>query len=68
MFLLAKDTVKFAVLVGLSAISIDAVIAHGLFWDMQESVTKSASLACSGLKRGPRFLIGRVQRFFTSRS
>ncbi|WP_275532002.1 hypothetical protein [Ensifer aridi] len=29
MFLLAKDTVKFAVLVGLSAIFIDAVIAHG---------------------------------------
>jgi hypothetical protein len=33
MFLLAKDTVKFAVLVGLCAIFIDAVIAHGLFWD-----------------------------------
>ncbi|YCI06371.1 hypothetical protein M1D34_32265 (plasmid) [Ensifer sp. D2-11] len=33
MFLLAKDTVKFAVLVGLSGIFIDAVIAHGLFWD-----------------------------------
>ncbi|NRP74965.1 hypothetical protein ILFOPFJJ_05888 [Ensifer psoraleae] len=33
MILLAKDTVKFALLVGLPAIFIDAVIAHGLFWD-----------------------------------
>ncbi len=33
MFLLAKDTVKFSILVGLSAIFIDAVIAHGLFWE-----------------------------------
>jgi hypothetical protein len=33
MFLLAKDTVKFAILVGISAIFIDAAIAHGLFWD-----------------------------------
>lgn len=33
MFLLAKDTVKFSILVGFSAIFIDAVIAHGLFWD-----------------------------------
>jgi hypothetical protein len=31
--LLAKDTVKFAVLVGLAAIFFDASIAHGLFWD-----------------------------------
>jgi hypothetical protein len=33
MLLLPKDTVKFAVLVGLSAIFFDASIAHGLFWD-----------------------------------
>ena len=33
MFLLAKDTVKFAILVGASAIFFDAAIAHGLFWD-----------------------------------
>lgn len=33
MFLPVKDTVKFAMLVGVSAIFIDAVIAHGLFWD-----------------------------------
>jgi hypothetical protein len=33
MMLLAKDTVKFAILVGLSAIFIDSSIAHGLFWD-----------------------------------
>jgi hypothetical protein len=33
MFLLAKDCVKFAILVGVSAIFFDAAIAHGLFWD-----------------------------------
>jgi len=27
-----RDTAKFGLLVGLSAIFIDAVIAHGLFW------------------------------------
>jgi hypothetical protein len=31
--LLAKDTLKFAILVGLAAIFFDASIAHGLFWD-----------------------------------
>jgi hypothetical protein len=31
--LLAKDTLKFAVLVGLGGIFFDASIAHGLFWD-----------------------------------
>jgi len=33
MLLISKDVVKFSVLVGLSAIFIDAAIAHGLFWD-----------------------------------
>ncbi|RWM76486.1 MAG: hypothetical protein EOR81_22805 [Mesorhizobium sp.] len=33
MFLLAKDTIKFSILVGLSAIFVDASIAHGLLWE-----------------------------------
>jgi hypothetical protein len=33
MTLLAKDIIKFAVLVGLGGIFFDASIAHGLFWD-----------------------------------
>ena len=33
MFLLAKDTIKFSILVALSAIFVDASIAHGLLWE-----------------------------------
>src|SRR5918992_5281514 len=33
MYLSARDTVKFGVLVGFAAIFIDAAIAHGLFWE-----------------------------------
>lgn len=33
MLLSARDVAKFGILVGLAAIFIDAIIAHGLFWD-----------------------------------
>ncbi|RWF86091.1 MAG: hypothetical protein EOR30_12470 [Mesorhizobium sp.] len=33
MFLLVKDAIKFSILVGLSAIFVDAAIAHGLLWE-----------------------------------
>jgi hypothetical protein len=33
MFLLARDLIKFSILVGLSAIFVDAALAHGLLWE-----------------------------------
>ncbi|WP_027997135.1 hypothetical protein [Sinorhizobium arboris] len=33
MYLVAKDTIKFSILVGLAAIFVDASIAHGLLWE-----------------------------------
>lgn len=60
-----RDTAKFGLLVGLSAIFIDAVIAHGLFWENDPYwtywITKSFLIATVFIAGTAFFGIGIVQ-------
>jgi len=65
MTLLAKDTVKFSVLVALSGIFFDAALAHGLFWENDPYwtywITKTFLIATVFLLGTAVFGIGVIQ-------